>query len=90
MGENLLRRFGEELALFVIGRLVERGCNRSRLGWIAQLTRRGPVGRTGVERIQNPVAPVGAVEPFRELSGRVVDDGGFAPLLNLLEDLYRP
>ena len=56
MGENLLRCFGEKLALLVAGRLVKRGCNRLRLSLAPQLFRWPPIGAAVVERVQYNVA----------------------------------
>jgi hypothetical protein len=88
MSEYLLRRLRKELALFVRGRLVERGRNRLGLGTAAQLLGRSPVRAAGVQRIQNDVAVLAVIEPLNELAGRIVDDGRVTPLFDLHEYLH--
>ena len=88
MGEDLLRRFSEELALLVRGRLVQRGGNGLGFGAAAQLFRWSPIGAARVERIEDDVAAFGIVEPLHELAGRIIDDGRMASLLDLHEKLH--
>src|ERR1035437_8685789 len=88
MGENLLRRLGEKLALLVAGRLVKRGCNRLRLSLAPQLFGRPPVGATVVQRVQYNVATFFRIEALNKFASRVVDDGRVASALNLPKYLH--
>src|SRR5579875_3867112 len=88
MREDLLRRLDKELALLVGRWLVERRCNRLRLGSTAQLLGRPPVGATGIKRVQDDVLALRVIETLDELAGRVVDDGGMAALPDLEKKLH--
>ena len=88
MGEDLLRRLGEKLALLVRGRLVQGRGNGLGLGTATQLFGWSPIGAARIERIQNDVAAAGVVEPLHELAGRVIHDGRMAALFDLYEELH--
>src|ERR1039457_5721011 len=88
MGENLLRCFRKKLALFIAGRLIERGGNRLRLSLAPQLFGRPPVRATVVERVQYNVATFLRIEALNEFASRVVDDGRVLAALNLPEYLH--
>src|SRR5579875_2334963 len=88
MREDFLRRLDKELALLVGRWLVERRCNRLRLGSAAQLLGRPPVGTAGIERIEDDVLALRVIETLDELAGRVVDNGGMAALPDLEKKLH--
>src|SRR5579884_114083 len=88
MRKDFLRRLDKKLALLVGSWLVERRCNRLRLGSTAQLLGRPPVGTAGIEWIEDDVLALQVIESLDELAGRVVDDGGMAALPDLEKKLH--
>src|SRR5579883_676379 len=88
MRKDFLRRLDKELTLLVGRWLVERRCNRLRLGSTAQLLGRPPIGTAGIERIEDDVLALRVIETLDELAGRVVDNGGMTALLDLEKKLH--
>ena len=84
MREDLPRTLDEEgILVGLVGE--ERSGQRQRLGLVAHLGAKIPVGHARVERVQDDVATLRAKEARRVLARRVVDDRCLATLGDLHE-----